>query len=128
MQMTSGKKLPRRNHSSGGSLPQGNRYCSGKIPALVENTNTDWKEAESYSLHSVWTHIFLGDTWSGLKGSGAVSPVSCPLKIGQSQRTLPLVPHRKLPAIIIDHPLEGDNHICLGSMSVPQTPRHIAKS
>lgn len=49
---------------------------------------------------------------------------------GQSQMTLALVPHRRLPTIIIDHPLEGDKHICL-EMDGPSVdtvvPRHVSK-
>lgn len=49
---------------------------------------------------------------------------------GQSWMTLALVPNRRLPTIIIDHPLEGDNHICLemdGHSVDTVVPRHISK-
>lgn len=45
--------------------------------------------------------------------------------------TCALVPHRRLPTVIIDHPLEGDNHIYLGMdghFVDIVVPRHILKS
>lgn len=60
-----------------------------------------------------------------LKSSGAGLSVIYLLEISQSWMTFTLVPHRRLARIIIDHPLEGDNHICLGWMAIPQAPWYL---
>lgn len=132
MQTISGNKLLRKKSQLRRSLPQGNTHCSWKSPTLVGNTNIDSKAAESCSLSKQPTNTYFPRKYTfRTQEFCAVLSVIYLFKIGHSWMTLALVPHRKLPAIIIDHPLEGDNHICLG-MDVCSldtvVPRHIPKS
>lgn len=52
------------------------------------------------------------------------------LEIDRLWMAFALLPHRRLPTVVIDHPLEGDSHIRLGvdGSSIDLVPRRIPKS